>query len=37
VRRSGQESGVLGRHLPPVTLGQLAYSTVFAIADELAD
>jgi AcrR family transcriptional regulator len=34
VVRRGQEDGVFGRHLPPVTLGQLAYSTVFAIADE---
>ena len=29
----GQDSGVFGRHLPANVLGQLAYATVFAIAD----
>jgi AcrR family transcriptional regulator len=29
----GQGSGAFGRHLPAATLGQVAWSTVFAIAD----
>jgi AcrR family transcriptional regulator len=29
----GQDSGVLGRHLPPDVLSQLAWSAVFSLAD----
>jgi AcrR family transcriptional regulator len=31
--QGGQDSGVFGRHLPAQVLSQIAYATVFAIAD----
>jgi hypothetical protein len=31
--QAGQDSGVFGRHLPAQVLSQIAYATVFAIAD----
>ena len=31
--RTGQASGAFGRHLPPKLLSQVAYATVFAVAD----
>jgi len=32
--RRGQDAGAFGRHLPPLVLGQIAYATLFAIADD---
>lgn len=32
--RRGQEAGSFGRHLPAELLGRIAYTTVFAIADD---
>ncbi|WP_207500765.1 TetR/AcrR family transcriptional regulator [Klenkia soli] len=31
--RRGQDDGTLGRHLPALVLGQLAYATVFTVAE----